>query len=121
MKKVIRLTENQLHSVITESVKNILREFDIDDCELPDNWYRTDAKQAAIRDIGQEPESLGAKEEFLKGFDQYYVNPATPHAIVNDEGEEITNNDIEFLRGGIRYNNEKRRENARHPFKPRKR
>ena len=120
MKRVVRLTEGQLHNIIAESVKNILYEFGIDDCELPDNWYRTDARRAAIHDIGNEPQSLKDKKNFYREFDQFYVNPDIPRSIVNDEGEEVTNNDIEFLRGDNKYNNEKRRENARHPFRPRR-
>ena len=114
MKKVIRLTENQLHNVITESVRSILKEYDLDDFELPRDWYRNDARRDAIHDIVNTPEAIKDKEQFCKNFERFYVSPNTPYSIVNDDGEEITYDDIKLLRGNNKYNNEKRRENSKH-------
>lgn len=119
-KKVVRLTEADLHNVITKSLKRILREFDLDDFELPKDWFRTDAKRDAIHDIGIDPESLERKKEIPTGPGTFYVRPDIEYPLYNNDGEEITDNDIAVLRGDSKYNNEKRRENAKNPIRPRK-
>lgn len=59
-KKVVRLTESKLKSLIAESIKEVLKEHyydDLDDFNMPNKWFDKEAKRAAMEDGAMEADS----------------------------------------------------------------
>ena len=86
----IRLTEQEFAKIITESVQKVLNEMNLDDFELPNDWFYSPAEKAAMEDIANDPESLEQRADFMRDLQtMHYVNPNKSYDLVNDDGDVI--------------------------------
>ena len=90
MKKIIRLTENDLHRIVKESVKRILREgkYDLPGGDFDSFQYATDMADAEAQTPEEYDEKLKSRDRYARmGGENYWSNhPANPN---NSTGRDM--------------------------------